>query len=66
MASRNYKRLIADVCVRSYGVIDIDLWVRKAAAYAVLLDIGSNAFVKAQSGVIRVLPFSGLLLAVGS
>jgi len=35
MASRNYKRLIADVCVSSYGVS-------------------------------LVLPFSGLLLAVGS
>jgi len=85
MASRNYKRLIAYVCVSSSGVIAIGLSVGKAAAYGVLLYIVSNAFVKALlfltagrlraeyhtnevkalSGVIRVLPFSGLLFAVG-
>ena len=66
MASRNDQRLIADVCVSSYHVIAIGLRVGKAAAYGVLLSIVSTAFVKALSGVIRVLPVSGLVLAVGS
>jgi hydrogenase-4 component F len=77
MAARNYKRLIAYACISSSGVIALGLSVGKAAAYGVVLYVVSNAFVKALlfltatndvaplSGVIRVMPFSGLLFAVG-
>lgn len=46
MAARNYKRLIAYVCVSSMGVIAIGLAVGRAAAYGVILYVVSNAFVK--------------------
>jgi hydrogenase-4 component F len=46
MATRNYKRLIAYVCVGSSGVIAIGLAVGRAAAYGVILYVVSNAFVK--------------------
>ncbi len=47
IATRNYKRLIADASINHAGVIAIGLGIGKQASYGLLLYVVSNAFIKA-------------------